>query len=117
MRKRLIFKKGIIIAFAAAVVTSLTPVMGACSWGVMNAKAEETTEITVAENASQYLYVGDNTTIAVIWDGKLQDDGKADNKNTIYQGNGWYYDSEENQLVLQDVSITNLSCEIGRAHV
>ena len=27
------------------------------------------------------------TTIAVIWDGKLQDDGK-DNKNTIYQGNG-----------------------------
>lgn len=111
MRKGLIFKKGIIIAFAAAVVTSLTPVMGACSWGVMNAKAEETTEITVAENASQYLYVGDNTTIAVIWDGKLQDDGKADNKNTIYQGNGWYYDSEENQLVLQDVSITNLSCD------
>ena len=56
-------------------------------WGVMNAKAEETAEITLAENAPQYLYVGDGTTIAVIWDGKLQDDGK-DNKNTIYQGNG-----------------------------
>lgn len=79
-------------------------------WGVMNAKAEETAEITLAENAPQYLYVGDGTTIAVIWDGKLQDDGK-DNKNTIYQGNGWYYDGEENQLVLQGVSITNLSCD------
>ena len=76
----------------------------------MNAKAEETAEITLAENAPQYLYVGDGTTIAVIWDGKLQDDGK-DNKNTIYQGNGWYYDGEENQLVLQGVSITNLSCD------
>ena len=50
-------------------------------------EAEETTGITLAENAPQYLYVGDGTTIAVIWDGKLQDDGK-DNKNTIYQGNG-----------------------------
>ena len=79
-------------------------------WGVMDAKAEETTEITLAENAPQYLYVGDNDTIAVISDGKLQDDGK-DNKNTIYQGNGWYYDSEENQLVLQGVSITNLACD------
>ena len=72
--------------------------------------ADETAEITLAENAPQYLYVGDNDTIAVIWDGKLQDDGK-DNKDTIYQGNGWYYDGEENQLVLQGVSITNLSCD------
>ena len=111
MRKGILFKKRIIIALAAAVVTSLAPMMGVSSWGVMNAKAEETTEITLAENAPQYLYVGDNSTIAVIWDGKLQDDGKADNKNTIYQGNGWYYDSEENQLVLQDVSITNLACD------
>ena len=88
-------------------VLSVVDVSG---WGVMNAKAEETTEITLAENAPQYLYVGDGTTIAVIWDGKLQDDGK-DNKNTIYQGNGWYYDGEENQLVLQGVSITNLICD------
>ncbi len=72
--------------------------------------ADETAEITLPENAPQYLYVGDGTTIAVIWDGKLQDDGK-DNKNTIYQGNGWYYDGEENQLVLQGVSITNLACD------
>ena len=111
MRKGLVFKKGIIIALAAAVVTSPAPVMGVNGWGVMTAKAEENTEITLAENAPQYLYVGDNSTIAVIWDGKLQDDGKADNKNTIYQGNSWYYDSEENQLVLQGVSITNLACD------
>ena len=92
---------------AALMVLSAVDVSG---WGVMNAKAEETTEITLPENAPQYLYVGDNDTIVVIWDGKLQDDGK-DNKNTIYQGNGWYYDGEENQLVLQGVSITNLSCD------
>ena len=94
-------------AMAALMVLSVVDVSG---WSVMNAKAEETTGITLAENAPQYLYVGDGTTIAVIWDGKLQDDGK-DNKNTIYQGNGWYYDSEENQLVLQGVSITNLACD------
>ena len=94
-------------AMAALMVLSAVDVSG---WGVMNAKAEVTAEITLAENAPQYLYVGDGTTIAVIWDGKLQDDGK-DNKNTIYQGNGWYYDGEENQLVLQGVSITNLSCD------
>ena len=94
-------------AMAALMVLSAVDVSG---WGVMNAKAEETTEITLPENAPQYLYVGDKTTIAVIWDGKLQDDGK-DNKNTIYQGNGWYYDGEENQLVLQGVSITNLACD------
>ena len=104
-------KRGIRRMFAGAMavlmVLSAADVSG---WGVMNAKAEETTGITLAENAPQYLYVGDGTTIAVIWDGKLQDDGK-DNKNTIYQGNGWYYDGEENQLVLQGVSITNLSCD------
>ena len=94
-------------AMAALMMLSAVDESG---WGVMNAKADGTTGITLAENAPQYLYVGDGTTIAVIWDGKLQDDGK-DNKNTIYQGNGWYYDGEENQLVLQGVSITNLSCD------
>ena len=94
-------------AMAALMVLSAVDVSG---WGAMDAKAAETTEITLAENAPQYLYVGDGTTIAVIWDGKLQDDGK-DNKNTIYQGNGWYYDGKENQLVLQGVSITNLACD------
>ena len=105
-RKRGIRRK---LAGVMAVLMMLS-VVDVSGWGVMNAKAEETTEITLAENAPQYLYVGDGTTIAVIWDGKLQDDGK-DNKNTIYQGNGWYYNGEENQLVLQGVSITNLACD------
>ena len=104
-------KRGIRRMFAGAMAAlMMLSVVDVSGWGVMNAKAEETAEITLAENAPQYLYVGDGTTIAVIWDGKLQDDGK-DNKNTIYQGNGWYYDGEENQLVLQGVSITNLACD------
>ena len=104
-------KRGIRRMFAGAMaVLMVLSAVDVSGWGVMNAKAEETAEITLAENAPQYLYVGDNDTIAVIWDGKLKDDGK-DNKNTIYQGNGWYYDSEENQLVLQGVSITNLACD------
>lgn len=104
-------KRGIRRMFAGAMAVLMAlSAADVSGWGVMNAKAEETTEITLPENAPQYLYVGDNDTIAVIWDGKLQDDGK-DNKNTIYQGNGWYYDGEENQLVLQGVSITNLSCD------
>ena len=104
-------KRGIRRMFAGAMAAlMMLSVVDVSGWGVMNAKAEETAEITLAENAPQYLYVGDNDTIAVIWDGKLKDDGK-DNKNTIYQGNGWYYDSEENQLVLQGVSITNLACD------
>ena len=40
MRKGLIFKKGIIIALAAAVVMSPASVMGVSGWGVMNTKAE-----------------------------------------------------------------------------
>ena len=104
-------KRGIRRMFAGVMaVLMVLSAVNVSGWGVMNAKAEETTEITLAENAPQYLYVGDNDIIAVISDGKLQDDGK-DNKNTIYQGNGWYYDSEENQLVLQGVSITNLACD------
>ena len=104
-------KRGIRRMFAGAMAAlMMLSVVDVSGWGVMNAKAEETAEITLEENAPQYLDVGDGTTIAVIWDGKLQDDGK-DNKNTIYQGNGWYYDGEENQLVLQGVSITNLSCD------
>ena len=104
-------KRGIRRMFAGAMaVLMMLSAADVSGWGVMNAKAEETAEITLAENAPQYLYVGDGTTIAVIWDGKLQDDGK-DNKNTIYQGNGWYYDGKENQLVLQGVSITNLACD------
>ena len=113
MRKGILFKKGIIIALAATLITSSAPVLGASGWGVMNAKAEETTEITVAENAPQYLYVGDNSTIAVIWDGKLQDDGVTDNATTEYKGNNWRYDGIKNQLVLENASVQHITVEDG----
>ena len=68
-------KRGIRQMFAGAMAAlMMLSVVDVSGWGVMNAKAEETAEITLAENAPQYLYVGDGTTIAVIWDGKLQDD-------------------------------------------
>ena len=128
--KRVCMQKSMAVLLSAAMAVTMVPSVGTGNMAyaaevteaisgngiadaeleVLTVDADETAGITLAENAPQYLYVGDGTTIAVIWDGKLQDDGK-DNKNTIYQGNGWYYDGEENQLVLQGVSITNLSCD------
>lgn len=128
--KRVCMQKSMAVLLSAAMAVTMVPSVGTGNMAyaaevteavsgngiadaeleVLTVDADEAEGITLAENAPQYLYVGDGTTIAVIWDGKLQDDGK-DNKNTIYQGNGWYYDGEENQLVLQGVSITNLSCD------
>ena len=128
--KRVCMQKSMAVLLSAAMAVTMVPSVGTGNMAyaaevteavsgngiadaeleVLTVDADETAEITLPENAPQYLYVGDGTTIAVIWDGKLQDDGK-DNKNTIYQGNGWYYDGEENQLVLQGVSITNLACD------
>lgn len=128
--KRVCMQKSMAVLLSAAMAVTMVPSVGTGNMAyaaevteavsgngiadaeleVLTVDADEMEGITLAENAPQYLYVGDNDTIAVIWDGKLQDDGK-DNKNTIYQGNGWYYDGEENQLVLQGVSITNLSCD------
>ena len=79
MRKGLIFKKGIIFALAAALVTSPAPVMGVSGWGVMNAKAEETT----TEKIPKYLLMGSTR---LIDNGELQDDGVSGNDDTIYQG-------------------------------
>ena len=128
--KRVCMQKSMAVLLSAAMAVTMVPSVGTGNMAyaaevteavsgngiadaeleVLTVDADETEGITLAENAPQHLYVSDNDTIDVIWDGKLQDDGK-DNKNTIYQGNGWYYDSEENQLVLQDVSITNLTCD------
>lgn len=99
MRKGLIFKKGIIIALAAAVVTSPAPVMGVSGWGVMNAKAEETT----TEKIPEYLLMGSTR---LIDNGEFQDDGVSGNDDTIYQGTNWYYDITRNQLVLENASIS-----------
>lgn len=99
MRKGLVFKKGIIFALAAAVVTSPAPVMGVSGWGVMNAKAEETT----TEKIPKYLLMGSTR---LIDNGELQDDGVSGNDDTIYQGTNWYYDITRNQLVLENAYIS-----------
>lgn len=107
MRKGLIFKKGIIFALAAAVVTSPAPVMGVSGWGVMNAKAEETT----TEKIPEYLLMGSTR---LIDNGEFQDDGVSGNDDTIYQGTNWYYDITRNQLVLENASISgNISIQNG----
>ena len=99
MRKGLIFKKGIIIALAATMVTSLAPALGASGRGVINAKAEETTTGIIPK----YLKMG---LISIIDNGELQDDGISGNDDTIYQGTNWYYDITNNQLVLDSASIS-----------
>lgn len=107
MRKGLVFKKGIIFALAAAVVTSPAPVMGVSGWGVMNAKAEETT----TEKIPKYLLMGSTR---LIDNGELQDDGVSGNDDTIYQGTNWYYDITRNQLVLENAYISgNITIQNG----
>lgn len=107
MRKGLVFKKGIIIALAAAVVTSPAPVMGVNGWGAMTAKAEETT----TEKIPKYLLMGSTK---IIDNGKFQDDGVSGNDDTIYQGTNWYYDITRNQLVLENASISgNITIQNG----
>lgn len=107
MRKGLVFKKGIIFALAAAVVTSPAPVMGVSGWGMTNAKAEETT----TEKIPKYLLMGSTR---LIDNGELQDDGVSGNDDTIYQGTNWYYDITRNQLVLENASISgNITIQNG----
>lgn len=107
MRKGLVFKKGIIFALAAAVVTSPAPVMGVSGWGVMNAKAEETT----TEKIPKYLLMGSTR---LIDNGELQDDGVSGNDDTIYQGTNWYYDITRNQLALENAYISgNITIQNG----
>ena len=107
MRKGLVFKKGIIFALAAAVVTSPAPVMGVSGWGVMTAKAEETT----TEKIPEYLLMGSTR---LIDNGEFQDDEVSGNDDTIYQGTNWYYDITRNQLVLENASISgNITIQNG----
>lgn len=107
MRKGILFKKGIIIALAATLITSSAPALGASGWGVMNAKAEETT----TEKIPEYLLMGSTR---LIDNGEFQDDGVSGNDDTIYQGTNWYYDITRNQLVLENASISgNITIQNG----
>ena len=82
-------------AMAALMVLSAADVSG---WGVMNAKAEETTVGTTP----QYLTIGSTK---IIDNGKFQNNEVSGN-DTIYQGTNWYYDRTKNQLVLENASIS-----------
>ena len=83
-------------AMAALMVLSAVDVSG---WGVMNAKAEETTVGTIP----QYLTIGSTK---IINNEQLQDDGVSGNDTAIYQGTNWYYDRTKNQLVLDGASVS-----------
>ena len=93
-------------AMAALMVLSAVDVSG---WGVMNAKAEETTTGKVP----QILSIMDESQQFIIMNGKLQDDKVSGNANTLYEGTNWHYDSEKNQLVLQNASVQDITVEGG----
>ena len=73
-------------------------------WGVMNAKAEETTVGTTP----QYLTIGSTK---IIDNGKFQNNEVSGN-DTIYQGTNWYYDRTKNQLVLDGADGASVSDDI-----
>ena len=93
-------------AMAALMVLSAVDVSG---WGVMNAKAEETTTGKVP----QILSIMDESQQFIIMNGKLQDDKVSGNANTLYEGTNWHYDSEKNQLVLKNASVQDITVEGG----
>ncbi len=95
-------------AMAALMVLSAVDVSG---WGVMNAKAEEIATRKVPQNLS--IIRADGTASNIISNGELQDDGVPGNANTLYEGTNWHYDSEKNQLVLQNASVQHIIVEGG----
>lgn len=100
-------------AMAALMVLSAVDVSG---WGVMDAKAEETTTASKTNMpVSLAIYDDESGTgdITIIKAGVLQADGVPDNEDTIYQGTNWYYDSTKNQLVLNGTSVRDVFCEGG----
>ncbi len=95
-------------AMAALMMLSTVDVNG---WGVMNAKAEE----SAVEKALQNLSIKDENAEFryIILNGKLQDDKVSGNANTLYEGTNWHYDSEKNQLVLQNASVQDITVKGG----
>ena len=85
-------------------------VVNVSGWGVMNAKAEETTTGKVPQILS---IMDESQQFIIIMNGKLQDDKVSGNANTLYKGTNWHYDSEKNQLVLQNASVQHITVEDG----
>ena len=95
-------------AMAAVMVLSAVDVSG---WGVMNAKAETTAVGDIPQ--SLFIIGNDDSISSIISKGKLQDDGVSGNESTIYQGTNWYYNSENNQLVMENASVQHITVEDG----
>ncbi len=119
MRKREGMKKrrSRVLAWMLACFMVLSVIQGT-GWGSLTVQAEESNEDgnenTVAENAPQILSINNPDHTLIISDGKLQDDGNPDSKDTIYQGTNWYYDGTTNQFVLEGASISgNISSADG----
>lgn len=120
MRKREGMKKrrSRILAWLLACLMVLSVIQGT-GWGSLTVQAEESNEEgnenTEEKSVPQKLLLSEKggQVKEIIYDGKLNDDGNSDSKDTIYQGTNWYYDSTENQLVLKDASINNIICVGG----
>ena len=110
-------KRGIRRMFAGAMaVLMVLSAVDVSGWGVMNAKAAETTT-ALKTNMPESLAIYDDESgiwdITIIKAGVLQADKVSDNEDTIYQGTNWYYDSAKNQLVLNGASIRDVICKGG----
>ena len=105
-------KRGIRRMFAGAMaVLMVLSAVDVSGWGVMNAKAEETTVGKAPQTLS--IMRADGTASIIVLKGELQDDGVSGNANTLYAGTNWHYDSEKNQLVLQNASVQHITVEGG----
>ena len=104
-------KRGIRRMFAGVMaVLMMLSAADVSGWGVMNAKAEETTTGKVPQILS---IMDESQQFIIIMNGKLQDDKVSGNANTLYEGTNWHYDSEKNQLVLQNASVQDITVEGG----
>lgn len=120
MRKREGMKKrrSRILAWLLACFMVLSVIQGT-GWGSFTVQAEESNEEenenTEEKSVPQKLLLSEKGGQGkeIISDGKLNDDGNSDSKDTIYQGTNWYYDSTENQLVLNGASINYIICVGG----
>ena len=105
-------KRGIRRMFAGAIaVLMMLSAVNVSGWGVMDAKAEETTTRKVPQTLS--IVDESQQFISIIMNGELQNDGDSGNANTLYEGTNWHYDSEKNQLVLQNASVQHITVEDG----
>ena len=120
MRKREGMKKrrSRILAWLLACFMVLSVIQGT-GWGSLTVQAEESNEEdnenTAGKNVPQTLSLCEKGGQGkeIISGGTLKDDGNSDSKDTIYQGTNWYYDSIENQLVLNGASINYIICVGG----